>query len=71
MTTREQINLILFANLSLEQQKQVEEYITNLEKQVSGNKPSWDTAPEWANYLAMDGNGEWFWYEKNLHMAKN
>jgi len=26
-------------------------------------KPSWDDAPEWANYLAQDKNGEWFWYE--------
>ena len=26
-------------------------------------KPSWDEAPEWANWLAMDGNGLWYWYE--------
>lgn len=26
-------------------------------------KPDWKDAPEWANYLAMDSNGEWFWYE--------
>lgn len=26
-------------------------------------KPSWDDAPEWANYLARDKNGQWFWYE--------
>jgi len=26
-------------------------------------KPSWDDAPEWANYLAMDYDGEWFWFE--------
>ena len=26
-------------------------------------KPSWDEAPEWANWLAMDGNGLWHWYE--------
>jgi hypothetical protein len=25
-------------------------------------KPSWDEAPEWANYLAQDYNGEWYWY---------
>ena len=25
-------------------------------------KPSWDEAPEWANYLAMDKNGQWFWF---------
>ena len=26
-------------------------------------KPSWNDAPEWANYLAMDNNCEWWWYE--------
>ena len=26
-------------------------------------KPEWKDAPEWANYLAMDSDGEWFWYE--------
>ena len=25
-------------------------------------KPSWDDAPKWANYLAMDENGTWIWY---------
>ena len=27
-------------------------------------KPSWDDAPEWANWLAMDKDGCWWWYEK-------
>lgn len=27
-------------------------------------KPSWDDAPEWANYMAMDDNEDWHWYEK-------
>lgn len=26
-------------------------------------KPSWDDAPEWANWLAMDGDGLWSWWE--------
>jgi len=26
-------------------------------------KPAWKDAPEWANYLAMDKNDRWFWYE--------
>ena len=26
-------------------------------------KPDWKNAPEWANWLAMDNSGEWFWYE--------
>ena len=27
------------------------------------NKPSWNDAPEWANWLAQDRNGQWFWHE--------
>lgn len=27
-------------------------------------KPSWDDAPEWAQWLAMDDSGAWFWYEE-------
>ena len=27
------------------------------------SKPDWKDAPEWANYLAMDADGEWCWYE--------
>lgn len=27
-------------------------------------KPSWNDAPEWANWLAMDEGGDWFWYEQ-------
>lgn len=26
-------------------------------------KPDWKDAPWWADYLAMDLNGYWFWYE--------
>lgn len=26
-------------------------------------KPNWKAAPEWANFLAMDDNEEWYWYE--------
>ena len=27
-------------------------------------KPSWEDAPEWANWLAQDHNGHWYWYKK-------
>lgn len=27
------------------------------------NKPDWKDAPEWANWLAMDSDGIWWWYE--------
>lgn len=26
-------------------------------------KIDWDNAPEWANYVAMDSDGYWHWYE--------
>ena len=26
-------------------------------------KPDWKDAPEWANWLAMDIDGGWYWYE--------
>lgn len=25
--------------------------------------PSWDDAPEWAEYLAQDESGAWYWYQ--------
>jgi hypothetical protein len=27
------------------------------------SKPDWKDAPKWANWLAMDGDGQWWWYE--------
>ena len=27
-------------------------------------KPNWKDAPEWANWLAMDEDGTWCWYER-------
>lgn len=27
-------------------------------------KPDWKDAPEWAMWLAMDMDGEWYWFEK-------
>ena len=26
------------------------------------NKPGWADAPEWAEWLAMDRDGSWYWY---------
>lgn len=30
---------------------------------MTQGQPDWSTAPEWARYVAMDGNGRWYWYE--------
>lgn len=27
-------------------------------------KPDWKDAPEWANWLAMNDDGEWYWFEE-------
>lgn len=27
-------------------------------------KPNWKDAPEWAQYLAQDSDGSWYWYEQ-------
>lgn len=27
-------------------------------------KPQWRNAPAWANWLARDADGTWFWYEQ-------
>lgn len=32
------------------------------------SKPSWDDAPEWAQFLAQDEGGEWYWYEHKPQM---
>lgn len=33
-------------------------------------KPEWKDAHEWANYLAMDGDGRWFWYEREPEISE-
>lgn len=38
-----------------------EEFIQRL--QELQEKPSWDSAPKWANWLAQDYEGEWSWHE--------
>jgi len=27
-------------------------------------KPQWKDAPDWANFMAQDENGRWFWYSE-------
>lgn len=30
---------------------------------IEEEKPKWEDAPPWANFLARDSNGYWYWYE--------
>jgi hypothetical protein len=34
-------------------------------------KPNWSTAPDFARYLAMDDDGEWYWYEEKPTIELN
>ena len=34
-------------------------------------KPDWKDAPEWAKFLAMDRNGDWYWYEDKPFVNSN
>lgn len=34
------------------------------------NRPSWEDAPEWAQWLAQDESGEWFWFEAPVEMEE-
>lgn len=34
-------------------------------------KPDWKDAPEWAQWLAQDGNGDWYWYESAPFVISN
>jgi hypothetical protein len=33
-------------------------------------KPDWKDAPEWAKWLAMDEDGEWFWFKSRPRLNK-
>ena len=33
-------------------------------------KPSWEDAPEWANYLTQNYDGSWVWWEKEPYKSK-
>ena len=33
-------------------------------------KPDWKDAPKWANYLAMDQDGSWGWFELEPSTAR-
>ena len=33
---------------------------------MNTNKPDWEDAPDWANWLAQDMDGEWYWYERDV-----
>ena len=34
------------------------------------SKPDWKHAPDWANWLARDQSGDWYWYTGKPKMLK-
>jgi hypothetical protein len=34
-------------------------------------KPNWKDAPEWAQWLAQDESGDWWWYENEPEAGDN
>jgi len=34
-------------------------------------KPDWKDAPEWAQWLACDEDGNWYWYEESPYCIVN
>jgi len=34
-------------------------------------KPDWKDAPEWAKWLSMDEDGEWWWYENEPYTDRD
>lgn len=33
-------------------------------------KPDWKDAPEWAKYLAIDANDDWWWFENEPYISE-
>lgn len=31
-------------------------------------RPDWKYAPEWAEFVAMDADGDWYWYSQQPHL---
>ncbi len=50
----------------IEQINNIREQLDKLERMMMMNnvvKLPWDEAPEWAQWAAMDADGEWWWYQ--------
>ena len=37
----------------------------------NNSHPRWKDAPDWANYLAQDGDGSWCWYEHPIYARED
>ncbi len=55
-----------FMSNLFEQLAIVKEALRKLEDMMYANMLNlpWDKAPEWAQWAAMDDNGDWYWYSE-------
>ena len=55
----------------IEQINNIREQLDELERMMMNNvvKLPWDQAPEWAQWAAMDADGEWWWYENEPEIS--
>jgi len=57
----------------IEQIKAIHAQLDEMERTIIGNMVmlEWTKAPEWAQWAAMNGNGEWYWYENEPELRTN
>ena len=40
-----------------------------LNNTIPSIKPTWESAPKWANYLVMDQDGSWAWHQQKPELG--
>lgn len=56
------------ADVDLQQMRSAGTPINPADVDISDNShPRWKDAPDWANWLAQDGDGSWYWYEQPIY----
>ena len=60
------------ADVDLQQMRSAGTPIDPADVDISDNShPRWKDAPDWANYLAQDGDGSWYWYEHPIYARED
>lgn len=56
----------------IEQINRIREQLDDMERMIMDNvvKLPWDEAPEWAQWAAMDADGEWWWYQAEPEVSR-
>lgn len=60
------------ADVDLQQMRSAGAPIDPADVDISDNShPRWKDAPDWANWLAQDGDGSWYWYEHPIYARED